>query len=375
MGAWVDAMTTRHVETPPVNPNDYGYQWWIENDYYMAVGSGGQFIFVAPEKNIVAVFTSAAPMLEKFLEVKKLFKSYILAGAASIAPLQPNPDNLKRMQELLATVRPPPVKNPVPPMPKMSETVSGRTYVFDSNMLGLQSLTLTFPPNSEEALMELVFWGKARPLTVGLDNVPRITKVDERLYAYKGAWKNDNVFVYSYRYIDDNNFGDAHLEFKGEELVFTAYHKTNNFTYRANGRLSGNVSKNGWWAGKTAIVLNIVNKVVPAKQPDKVNKSDILGFWTGTDTYGAQLIISFKEDDSFKVVREPSSLGRPSIGKYVISDTKITGEADTKVSFTVKKFGDEIKGKWTYKPNGAGARFTLKKEILSFQNNTKKASN
>ena len=100
--------------------------------------------------------------------------------------------------------------------------------------------------------------------------------------------------------------------------------------------------------------------------------SDILGFWTGTDTYYAELTFSFKENDTFKVVREPSSLGRPSIGKYVISDTKITGEADTQVTFTVKKFGDEIKGKWTYKPNGASARFTLKKEFLSSQYQDKK---
>jgi len=334
----------------------------------MAVGSGGQFIFVAPDKNIVTVFTSAAPMLEKFLEVKKLFKSHILASAVSIAPLQPNTDDQKRLKELLVTVRPQPVKKPVPPMPKMGETVSGRTYVFDSNMLGLQSLTLTFPPNNDEALMELVFRGKARPLSVGLDNIPRITKVNERLFAYKGAWKNDNVFVYSYRYVDDNNLGDAHLEFKGEELQFTAYHKTNNFTYRAHGRLADNVSKKGWTAGKTAIVLNLVNRVAPAQQPDKIIKSDILGLWTGTDTFGAKLTFSFKEDESFKVVRQPSSLGRPSVGKYKISGTKITGGADTEVTFTVRKFGDEIKGKWTYKHSGASAKFTLKKEILSSQN-------
>ena len=111
-----------------------------------------------------------------------------------------------------------------------------------------------------------------------------------------------------------------------------------------------------------------MNRVASAQQPDKIIKSDILGLWTGTDTFGAKLTFSFKEDESFKVVRQPSSLGRPSVGKYKISGTKITGGADTEVTFTVRKFGDEIKGKWTYKHSGASAKFTLKKEILFSQN-------
>ena len=113
--------------------------------------------------------------------------------------MQPNPGDQKRLNDLLITVRQPPAKRPLSPMPKMSETVSGRTYVFASNQLGLLSLTLTFPPNSNEALMKQVFRGQARQLSVGLDNVFRITKANERLFAYKGAWEDDNVFTYSYQ--------------------------------------------------------------------------------------------------------------------------------------------------------------------------------
>lgn len=244
----------------------------------------------------------------------------------------------------------------------MSKTVSGRTYVFAANQLGLQSLTLTFPANSDEALLKQVFRGQARQLSVGLDNVFRITKANERLFAYKGAWEDANVFTYSYRYIDDSSFGDVHLEFKGEELIYTALNKTNNASYRATGKLSENTWKKRWRAGKTAIVLNLMNKLIPAEQPDKIKKGDILGSWTGSDTYGAEITFTFNQDDSFKVVREPSSLGRPSIGNYKISDTKITGEADTQVKFKIQKFGDGLKGKWIYQVNGVSGKFTLKKK-------------
>lgn len=36
----------------------YGYQWWIKDFAYFAMGNGGQFIFVVPSMNMVAVFVS-----------------------------------------------------------------------------------------------------------------------------------------------------------------------------------------------------------------------------------------------------------------------------------------------------------------------------
>jgi len=361
--AWVIDSTREHVEAGTISDH-YGYQWWIDEGYYMAVGSGGQFIFISPKESIVAVFTSAAPMLEKFLKVKSLFKSHILASAVSFHPLPFNLSDQKRLDELLVTVRTPPAKRPLSPMPKISKTVSGRTYVFGTNQLGLESLTLTFPPNSDVALMKQVFWGKARKLSVGLDNVFRITKANGRIYAYKGTWQDDNVFIYTFRYIDDANFGDVRLEFKDDELIYDAHSKTNKLSYHADGKLSED-SKAGWLAGKMAAAKNWVKKLVagkPERSPDVINKSDILGSWKGMDTFRADLTFNFKEDDSFIVIRNPSSLGRPSTGKYTISGTKISGEADTNVAFTVEKFGDEISGKWVYNVNGVSATFTLKKQ-------------
>lgn len=63
--AWVTESTQAHAEGGYFG-SQYGYHWWVENgseaDYYYAMGYGGQYIFIAPEFNIVAVFTSNLPM-------------------------------------------------------------------------------------------------------------------------------------------------------------------------------------------------------------------------------------------------------------------------------------------------------------------------
>ncbi len=371
--AWVIDSSRGHIDAELV-ADQYGYQWWVEKDYYMAVGSGGQYILISPGKNMVAVITAAAPMLDKFLEVKKLFKSHILPSAVSETPLPPNPGDQKRLDDMLGAVRPRPVKKPVSPLPKISETVSGRKYVFGSNLLGLQSLTLTFQPNSDEASMSLVIMGKERELSVGLDNIPRITKIRGRLFAYKGAWEDDNLFIYHYRYVDDSNFGVARLEFKGEELIFAAHHKTNDFTYRATGRPYETNPVIRWWAEKKPIVMKWLKKYVGGledRTPEIIDKDDILGAWKGTDSYSAMMTFTFKEDGSFSVIRIPTVLGNPSIGKYTISAKELSGETDDKVTFTANKFGNEISGRWVYKVNGATASFLLKREASPPQHEAK----
>ncbi len=55
---WVQAATTKHVSTD--GPNGYGYQWWTypSHNAYMALGRGGQTIFVAPDLNLIVVTTA-----------------------------------------------------------------------------------------------------------------------------------------------------------------------------------------------------------------------------------------------------------------------------------------------------------------------------
>lgn len=61
---WVRESTRHHVDTPPdweQRYGDYGYLWWLPKDHggaYVAVGYGGQFVYVAPRAGVVVVLTS-----------------------------------------------------------------------------------------------------------------------------------------------------------------------------------------------------------------------------------------------------------------------------------------------------------------------------
>lgn len=60
---WVQKSTMVQISTKGVIPfgTNYGYLWWIDEtdeiQFYMAMGYGGQFIVVVPEKNLIIVAT------------------------------------------------------------------------------------------------------------------------------------------------------------------------------------------------------------------------------------------------------------------------------------------------------------------------------
>ena len=61
--SWIETATARHIDTGGILSflDDYGYFWWQGNahavDYYVAMGYGGQYILVAPERELIAVAT------------------------------------------------------------------------------------------------------------------------------------------------------------------------------------------------------------------------------------------------------------------------------------------------------------------------------
>ena len=56
---WVGEATAHRIDANIVD--GYGYQWWVGDDYYLAVGYMGQFIFVYPEHDLIVVLTSSSP--------------------------------------------------------------------------------------------------------------------------------------------------------------------------------------------------------------------------------------------------------------------------------------------------------------------------
>lgn len=71
---WVQEATKHRIDANILD--GYGYQWWVGDGFYVAVGYQGQFIFVYPEHDLIAVFTGGSP--ETFDYTIRLPERYII---------------------------------------------------------------------------------------------------------------------------------------------------------------------------------------------------------------------------------------------------------------------------------------------------------
>jgi len=93
---WVAASTRKHMDG--TLQGGYGYQWWVAGEgVYMALGYSGQYILVAPELDMVVVFTSELEERE-FYVPQQLFEGYIRPAVRSDASLQENVEGVALLQ-------------------------------------------------------------------------------------------------------------------------------------------------------------------------------------------------------------------------------------------------------------------------------------
>ena len=60
---WVKAATARHTSTDSAIGTGYGYQWWTNAQHpaFMALGRGGQTVYVRPDKDLVVSIRAPCP--------------------------------------------------------------------------------------------------------------------------------------------------------------------------------------------------------------------------------------------------------------------------------------------------------------------------
>jgi len=96
---WVKTSTQKHI--PATLQDGYGYQWWMADDgVYMALGYAGQYILVAPEKEMVVVFTGDLEERD-FYTPQNLLNDFIIPAAKSSAPLPANPDGVAQLEAII----------------------------------------------------------------------------------------------------------------------------------------------------------------------------------------------------------------------------------------------------------------------------------
>jgi CubicO group peptidase (beta-lactamase class C family) len=195
---WVADSTRQQIEAGGEWLSDgYGYQWWVDaKGYFMALGFGGQYIVVVPDRDMVVAFTSGLPA-SSFFVPEDLLNEYILPASESSAPLPDNPEGRAALQAAIDTFQ---QRTPsaVPALPDTARRISGQMYRLDAdNGWGLTSLGLIFKDG--EAVATLIL-DDTRFVPVGLDGVLRRSDTEGDTgfnppAGLRGAWLESGVFV------------------------------------------------------------------------------------------------------------------------------------------------------------------------------------
>ena len=198
---WVDQSTSKHMETKGLmnaaEEDGYGYYWWIDAyGGYSAHGFGGQYIFVVPKLNLVAVFTSGLADPD-FPTPRRLMEEYILSGAILTRALPPTgaASDLRAYIDRLANPETPPV-----PLPAIAHRISGKTYqITEKPGLYVEKFTLFFEDGETFYRSESTWSEGSYDLKGSLDNrfyvneIKQGTQVEQ--VALKGSWQDESTFV------------------------------------------------------------------------------------------------------------------------------------------------------------------------------------
>lgn len=231
--AWLRAATTQAVKSD--RHEDYGYGFWVGPKdepipYFFASGRGGQRILVAPALELVIVTTGGG--FDPGHIVDPVVQTLLDPGAA----LLPDPAGEKRLADAIARVKAPPAALPVPALPAIAAAISGRTYAFSTNAVGVVSLRLDFPGEQEATLTLSDSTGIAkRP--VGLDGVYRWSQGPNGVrYGLSAGWIDPGTLTLDYNTIGDIRAYTITARFSGDAVEMTITQRDEAMSVTLDGR-------------------------------------------------------------------------------------------------------------------------------------------
>jgi CubicO group peptidase (beta-lactamase class C family) len=282
---WVAAATRAHVDFgnnsgsygTQEDGHGYGYQWWVKPEHYSAVGHGGQYIVVSPDRDLVVVLTGGGGITDVVSEV---LSSYIFPAVKSDEPLPANHDGVALLEQLTQSLSTPPPAEPkeVPPLPEIAHMISGKTYHLDSNQLGILSITLTFN-GQDEAMLNLTSTGVMTlgdtewSWLMGMDNVERFSPGTFDIpNAGKGSWMTDNYFSAQIDMTGSAHTWQIGLHFEGDEVTVRLDDLSE--SVRDFPKFVGRLSE-----GEGPIVTPETEHNVTVTNPSKGTSPDVPGWW------------------------------------------------------------------------------------------------
>jgi CubicO group peptidase (beta-lactamase class C family) len=193
---WVEAATTRQIANDSETEIDwrqgYGYQFWMcRHGAYRGDGAFGQFCVVLPEQDAVLAITSGVANMQSVLN---LAWEHLLP-AMQDAPLPENPAAREALSRRLGRLALPP--QPGQASSPIAARVAGRTYRFEANEQGFETIALDFDAQGCQLTIRdsngshTVAVGNGRWLkgtTTLIDGAPYVV-------AASGAWIGEDTYA------------------------------------------------------------------------------------------------------------------------------------------------------------------------------------
>jgi hypothetical protein len=202
--------------------DSYGYQWWVDGlGYIMALGYGGQYLVLVPNRNLIMVLTSGLRR-EDFFIPEELLNTYVLPASASATPLPANSDGIAAMRQQVKALADPGTPTPLAPLPLMALRISDSVFQMAPSLVGWTSIELRFREGQDSAL----FIADGVTYQVGLDGTFRFSDPPATLQAPKdavrmlrGRWTDASTFVIDFRIVARPNSYTENLYFQGDQLI------------------------------------------------------------------------------------------------------------------------------------------------------------
>ena len=156
--------------------------------------------------------------------------TFILPAVKSAGALPENPASTAALNAKIAAVEKP-APQPIPPLPKIAQTISGKKYLLDDG----EAFTLTF--TGDQATLDWSYKDQAIQFPVGMDNYFRTTPFDQTemtnlfggterqlgpvIFALRGSWIRDVSFGLTIQVLDSVRLHTVIFIFAEDKVRYT----------------------------------------------------------------------------------------------------------------------------------------------------------
>lgn len=222
----------------PFPGSTYGYMWWTSenNDYAMALGYGGQYIMVVPNKDLVVVLTGGYHDLVRLAVHVYPFIVKALGLKTEDKALPVNSEGTTQLQALVEELANPKA-SPIKELPATASAISGLPYSMVLSMVfqpranvgstvSMKALQLDFNGTDTFTLNLTSATDQVVTVTVGLDGLYRVSDFLTWQVAAKGEWLTPNDLRIYLKYVGDGLVERVDLNFGTGSVVGTMYQMT-----------------------------------------------------------------------------------------------------------------------------------------------------